>query len=156
MALNKNLLRVAGVGLPVAVLALGAWLMFAAGPPQPGDPGDPAQVARGKTIYAQQCASCHGTGLGGQPNWRKRKPDGRFPAPPHDESGHTWHHPDDQLFAVTKFGTAAFAGPGYRTDMKGFGDVLSDDEIWAVLAYIKSTWPEEIRRRQAAISGRHP
>jgi mono/diheme cytochrome c family protein len=27
-------------------------------------------------------------------------------------------------------------------------NVLTDEEIWAVLAYIKSSWPEELLRRQ--------
>ncbi len=61
---------------------------------------------------------------GGQPNWRSRKPDGRLPAPPHDETGHTWHHPDAILFSITRDGTAAHAPAGYLTDMPGFGDVL--------------------------------
>jgi mono/diheme cytochrome c family protein len=32
--------------------------------------------------------------------------------------------------------------------MPGFGGALADDEILAVIAYIKSTWPDEIRRAQ--------
>jgi len=111
------------------------------------DPDNAAQVARGRIVYADQCAACHGANLEGQPDWRQRRPDGKLPAPPHDVSGHTWHHPDDQLFLVTKQGTQAVAGPGYKTDMRGFGDVLSDADIWAVLAYIKSSWPPEIRAR---------
>ena len=67
-------------------------------------------VALGKEVYANQCASCHGADLEGQPNWRQRRADGRLPAPPHDESGHTWHHPDQQLFELTKYGPAAFVG----------------------------------------------
>ena len=106
----------------------------------------------GKTIYAEQCASCHGVNLEGQPNWRERKDDGRMPAPPHDASGHTWHHPDDVLFDVTKEGFAEYAPPGYQTDMPAFGDMLTDEEIRAVLAYIKSRWPKEIRTRQNAMS----
>lgn len=111
------------------------------------DPGDAKQVAQGKQVYADHCAACHGAGLEGQPNWRERRPDGKLPAPPHDASGHTWHHPDAQLFDITKRGTAAIAGPGYLTDMREFGSLLSDAEIWAALAYIKSTWPPEIRAR---------
>jgi len=38
--------------------------------------------------------------------------------------------------------------------MPGFGDKLSDQEIWAVLAFIKSTWPAEIRARQESINRR--
>ena len=70
-----------------------------------------------------------------------------MPAPPHDETGHIWHHPDQHLFDVTKSGVGALL-PGYETDMPAFADTLSDEEIWAVLAYIKSTWPPEIQLRQ--------
>lgn len=103
-------------------------------------------LARGQTLYAQHCASCHGADLTGQPNWRERKPDGRLPAPPHDASGHTWHHPMDMLFDMTKHGLVPPLAPeGYQSDMPGFGSVLSDDEIRDVLAYIESTWPEQVR-----------
>jgi mono/diheme cytochrome c family protein len=114
----------------------------------------PAQLALGRTLYDENCAACHGTELEGQANWRQRKPDGLLPAPPHDQSGHTWHHPDGQLFEITKRGTAALVGSDYRTAMGPFGAVLSDDEIRAVLDYIKSRWPENIRARQAGITER--
>jgi mono/diheme cytochrome c family protein len=104
------------------------------------DPRDAQQVALGAKVYAQHCASCHGAKLEGQPEWRRRLPNGRMPAPPHDESGHTWHHPDDMLFDITKHGIAPYAPPGYQSDMPAFAGVLSDDEIWAVLAFIKSHW----------------
>jgi mono/diheme cytochrome c family protein len=111
------------------------------------DAGDPALVALGSRVYAAQCARCHGAELEGQANWRERLPNGRLPAPPHDASGHTWHHPDRQLFEITKEGLASLV-PGYATDMPAYKGTLSDREIWAVLAYIKSTWPAEIRARQ--------
>ena len=95
----------------------------------------------GQKIYAQHCAACHGAKLEGQPNWRSRMPNDRMPAPPHDESGHTWHHPDGVLFGITKNGLVPpYAPPGYQSDMPPFAGKLSDDEIWAVLAYIKSHW----------------
>ncbi len=121
--------------------------------PAAGTP-DPAQLALGRGLYGETCAACHGAELEGQPNWRQRDPDGLLPAPPHDETGHTWHHPDAQLFEITKWGTAALVGSDYQTAMDPFGEVLSDDEIRAVLAYIKSRWPENIRARQAEISAR--
>src|SRR6185312_5919400 len=111
---------------------------------QPGsrvDTRDDAKVALGAKVYAQHCAACHGAKLEGQPNWRERLPNGRLPAPPHDESGHTWHHADRVLFAITKNGLVPpYATPGYESDMPAFGAKLSDDEIWAVLAFIKSHW----------------
>lgn len=114
------------------------------------DHEDPEQVARGADVYVRHCASCHGAKLEGQPNWRTRKPDGRLPAPPHDVTGHTWHHPDAILFSITKNGTAAHAPAGYLTDMPGFGAVLSDEEIWSVLAFIQSHWPTHILARRKA------
>jgi mono/diheme cytochrome c family protein len=115
------------------------------------DPNDPSLVARGKAVYAEQCASCHGANLEGQPNWRRRLPNGRLPAPPHDATGHTWHHSDAHLFAMTKNGTAALV-PGYETDMPAYKDKLDDADIWAVLSFIASTWPGEIRARQQRLN----
>ncbi|MDP3340469.1 MAG: cytochrome c [Frigidibacter sp.] len=109
-------------------------------------------LSRGAAVYAEACASCHGGMLEGQPDWRSPGPDGRLPAPPHDKTGHTWHHPDDVLFRIVKEGTAAVVGGGYESDMPGFGGDLSDAEIRAVLAYIKSTWPERERSYQERVS----
>ena len=113
------------------------------------DASDPELVARGSAVYAESCASCHGVSLEGQPNWRERKADGTLPAPPHDETGHTWHHSDAQLFEMTKWGTEVVAGGDYKSDMRGFADELDDADIWAVLAYIKSQWPADIQAAQA-------
>lgn len=102
---------------------------------------DPAQIALGQKLYAQHCAACHGARLEGQPDWRRRLSSGRMPAPPHDESGHTWHHPDAVLFGITKNGLVPPYAPGdYQSDMPAFGGKLSDEEIRAVLAYIESHW----------------
>jgi mono/diheme cytochrome c family protein len=137
-----------------ALLAVAAAALWLAGGPEGGraDPNDPAQVALGRIAYETHCASCHGRELEGQPRWRERLANGRLPAPPHDASGHSWHHPDRVLFEITRDGIAAHAPKGYESDMPGFGRVLSDAEIWAVLAYIKSRWPQEIRERQARLS----
>lgn len=139
-----------GLVLGTAVAVAGFFLFD--GRKAGADPNDLAQVAQGQAVYAEQCASCHGVRLEGQSDWQARKPNGRLPAPPHNASGHTWHHPDADLFKITKHGVAAFAPPGYESDMPAFGGVLGDAEIWAVLAYIKSSWPEEIRRRHAALN----
>ena len=131
-----------------------SWLMASSDRSQP-DPNDPSFVARGKVVYVEQCASCHGANLEGQPNWRERLPNGRLPAPPHDRTGHTWHHSDRQLFEMTKNGTAGLM-PGYETDMPAYKDVLSDADIWAVLSFIKSMWPADIRERQQRMNQRNP
>ena len=101
---------------------------------------DGQQLALGEKLYAENCASCHGARLEGQAQWQRRLSNGRMPAPPHDESGHTWHHSDDVLFGITKYGLARYAPPGYESDMPAFAGKLSDSEIRAVLAFIKSHW----------------
>src|SRR5581483_743826 len=133
----------AGSGLiVVAVVAAGVlWHEYGALSPR-ADADNPRLVALGKSVYHDHCASCHGANLEGQPNWKERLPTGRLPAPPHDATGHTWHHSDRLLFDITMNGTAAVVGAGYESDMRGFGPILSDDEIRAVLAFIKSSWPE--------------
>ncbi|WP_299948826.1 cytochrome c [uncultured Ruegeria sp.] len=108
-------------------------------------PDDAEFVAIGQDIYADQCAACHGENLEGQPNWRKRGEDGLLPAPPHDTTGHTWHHDDETLFTLTKFGLAGLMENAPPTGMPVYEGVLSDDEIIAVLSYIKSTWPNDLR-----------
>jgi len=114
---------------------------------------DPQVLRVGERIYAQQCAVCHGAKGEGQPRWRDRGPDGLLPAPPHDASGHTWHHPDAQLFAITQQGLARLINqPDYRTAMPIYGGVLSDGEIVAVLSWIKAQWPPEIQRRHDEIN----
>ena len=146
-----------GVGLAFVIGVAGwAWTYLApTDGPTRADPLDAAQVARGRDIYQEACASCHGKNLEGQENWRSPLPSGGLPAPPHDESGHTWHHPDEILFRITKFGGAAEAPAGFKSNMPGFADTLTDRDIDRVLAYIKSRWPEAIRLRQAEIDRRY-
>lgn len=139
----------------VAVAAAGVIAVLVAINPFSGGPSarllrpdDAKLVALGQKVYATQCAACHGQRLEGQPNWRQRGADGRLPAPPHDASGHTWHHPDDVLFRITKYGVVKAADlKNYDSAMPAFEGRLSDDEIVAVLSWIKSQWPPEIRAR---------
>jgi mono/diheme cytochrome c family protein len=121
-------------------------IAYGCGEPAP----DPAQLVLGLKLYAQHCAACHGANLEGQPTWQTRLPNGRFPAPPHDASGHTWHHPDEVLFGIAKHGMVPpYAPAGYESDMPAFGGTLSDDEIRAVLAYIAASWPAEVKKIRA-------
>ena len=138
---------VGGIMTAVLIIAGSNSTLIANDEPTKPDPNDPTLVARGKVVYSERCASCHGANLEGQPNWRQRLPNGRLPAPPHDVTGHTWHHSDRQLFDMVKNGTAAIM-PGYETDMPAYKDTLSDADIWAVLSFIESTWPPNIHERQ--------
>ncbi len=143
-----------GVGAALVALAVAAYVLLSqrTAPAKLLDPGNRQLVQRGAEVYAAQCASCHGAELEGQPDWRQRRANGRLPAPPHDESGHTHHHPDELLMRLTKHGPAAVAGDSYESDMPAYAGILSDADIRAVLSYIKSTWPPEVRRRHDALN----
>ncbi|OBY27806.1 c-type cytochrome [Leisingera sp. JC1] len=112
----------------------------------------PEQVEAGGVLYADNCASCHGGDLQGEPDWQMRDSEGYLPAPPLDGSGHAWHHPDEQLLEVVREGVEAIAGGGYKSRMEGFGSVLSDAEMRQVLAYVKSRWPAEVVARHNQIN----
>ncbi|KGJ03361.1 Cytochrome c, mono-and diheme variants [Paracoccus halophilus] len=148
--MNRGLLGRAVAGMAaIALIAAGARLVWTSAPGELRLRADDARVvAQGREIYAAQCAACHGADLAGQPDWKRPLPDGRLPAPPHDENGHTWHHDSQLLFDLTKFGIGAMIDdPDYLTDMPVYDGLLSDDQIVAVLSYIKSTWPAGIRAR---------
>jgi len=145
MRRSQLLLAAAAIGAVVLVVAISSLA------PKPADTGllkpDDVQVtALGRQVYATHCAACHGAKLEGQPDWRQRDAQGRLPAPPHDASGHTWHHPDETLVRITKFGVAKAANlASYESSMPAYEGVLSDAEIVAALSWIKSQWPASIR-----------
>lgn len=152
--MRKSTSLLLGAAAVVAAIAAG-WMFWPSASGGHADANDARQVALGATVYRDNCASCHGANLEGQPDWKSRNPNGRFPAPPHDETGHTWHHPDETLFTITKQGLKPPLAPaGYESDMPAFGPVLTDEQIWAVLAFIKSRWPEKIRTRQESFNER--
>ncbi|PHS78264.1 MAG: cytochrome C [Rhodospirillaceae bacterium] len=119
---------------------------------QTADATNNAAVAAGGKLYLNNCASCHGEDLKGEPDWRVAKADGTLPAPPHDDSGHTWHHPDTLLFNYTKGGGTSIAPEGFKSNMPAYKDILSDSEIWATLSYIKSRWSIQSQARQARMN----
>jgi mono/diheme cytochrome c family protein len=142
----------AATAAAVVAIAVGAGAVWWFARPPRIDPSDASQVAAGKALYRTHCASCHGANLEGKADWRTRLPTGRLPAPPHDASGHTWHHPDAVLLQIVREGPQFYASLGVQTDMPAFGALLSDGDMAAVIAYIKSTWPAEIQARQVQMS----
>jgi mono/diheme cytochrome c family protein len=145
MKMSRQLMVRGGSLVGVMVIALGS-IFWWQSQRLKADPNDATLVAHGREVYAATCANCHGVQLEGQPDWKRTLPSGRLPAPPHDPSGHTWHHPDEVLFHVTMAGTT------HESDMPAFKDVLSERDVWAVLAFIKSTWPEDIRQKQPKLT----
>lgn len=116
------------------------------------DHANPAQVALGHSLYDQHCAFCHGPDLAGKPGWEGDYPTGGRPPLPLDGSGAIDRLGDRDLFDVTKFGGQPFSPPEYRNAMPGFEGRLSDADIWAVLAFVKSRWPEAVRERQKELA----
>ena len=114
-----------------------------------------SEAGRGATVYAANCAGCHGQKLEGQADWHHLNVAGRLPAPPLDGTGHGWRHSNAELFHMVKFSVLDQAGPGYRTDMPAFDGRLTDDDIRAVLAYIHAQWPSGIQAAQAFLNPDH-
>jgi len=119
-------------------------LLLSDGPGRSTEASTDDVVAQGQQTYTAYCASCHGVNLEGQPDWQQANPDGSLRAPPHDETGHTWHHGDAALIESIKSGGARLAANGGQSAMPAYDEILTDPEISAVLAYIRSTWPDDI------------
>lgn len=147
-------------GLLLFLVVGGAWLAACRPADRGGTPAlvapNPAVVTLGEAVYAAQCASCHGAALEGEADWKAQNEDGSFRAPPHDASGHTWHHGDETLMEAIRLGGARFDGVsiGGTSNMPAFAEVLSEEEMVAVLAFIKSTWPADLRGFQAEATAR--
>lgn len=141
-----------------AALGTTVYLWWPTGPVEAGllRPDDAQTVRLGESLYREHCAACHGINLEGETSeWQVRDADGYLPAPPHDETGHTWHHADQLLFAMTKYGIAEAANlPDYQTRMPPYDGILEDEEIVAILSYIKAAWPPHVRQYQDDINRR--
>ena len=116
-------------------------------------------LSSGQILYTNNCASCHGIKLEGQPNWRSPNAIGVLPAPPHDAKGHTWHHDNALLFNYTKLGgagaLAAMDIADFNSGMPSFDGIIPDEEIWDIIAFIRSTWPERERKFQKNLNPTH-
>lgn len=146
-----------------AGLVIAAVVLFALGTDLPGLGGDDSSGSDGVSdaelgvqVYNTRCAACHGPSGEGQRNWQQRGPTGVLPPPPHDSTGHTWHHADGLLFRIVAEGGVVYAGPETLTGMPGFREQLSDDEIRAVIRYLKGFWGPEERSFQAEVSAADP
>ena len=138
----------AGYLVLAAILAVAGVLVYTSFERQQHE----AETSVGAAIYVENCASCHGADLKGEADWQTPNSDGTLPAPPHDEDGHTWHHSDRLLVNYITLGGARTLAQdgvvGFKSGMPAFEGILSDAEIDAVLDFIKSRWPEEIRKIQ--------
>jgi len=100
---------------------------------------DMETVMRGAKLYREHCASCHGGLAQGHPRWQEPDASGRYPPPPLNGSGHTWHHPTGVLKRTIREGTLSMGGK-----MPAWGGKLSEAEIEAIIDWFQSHWPDEI------------
>ena len=106
------------------------WISF-----EGSDLAYPDRIAAGSALYADYCESCHGAGgIGESPEDPAAQDEFGFKAPALNDDMHAWHHSDAGLRATINEGSP-------RNDrMAAWQDVLSDNEIDAIIAYVKSTW----------------
>lgn len=153
--------EISAVGLGLAIAAM---ILLTFGVSLPGFERDTlalgwsgtSEAELGANVYRTNCAACHGPSGEGQPNWQQRGPNGVLPAPPHDSTGHTWHHADGLLYRIIRDGGAQFAGPTTPSGMPAFGELLSDEETRAVIVHLKSRWGDEERAFQSQVSEADP
>ena len=110
---------------------------------------DEATVRMGHQLYLQHCAECHGEHAQGAPNWQKPGPDGKYPAPPLNGTGHAWHHPMPALRQTIAFGTKRVGG-----SMPAWKDELSGEQINAIISWFQSQWPAELYQAWQEMSAR--
>ena len=108
-------------------------------------------ILKGKKLYNQYCASCHQVNLSGAKNWKGFDEDGHRKAPPLNGTGHTWHHSDELLHKIIKYGFAKLI-KDYQGKMMGFGENINDEGIDNILSYIKSYWKDDIYEYQLELS----
>ncbi len=100
-----------------------------------------ASIAEGAALYPVHCAGCHGSaGHGDGPA------SSDLPVPPADLTAeHLWAHADGELFWWLSHGIEA---PNGGLAMPGFAGVLSEDQLWALIDWIRannagSAWAAE-------------
>jgi len=96
----------------------------------------------GLTVFAENCAICHGNKAQETVDWKTRTESGHYPPPPLNGTAHAWHHALPVLQTVIREG-----GKPYGGVMPAWEGILSDDEITAVIAAFQSYWSDEVYER---------
>lgn len=109
-------------------LTIGSFFLFAS-PPASRAAGD---AGKGKVSYEKLCAPCHGnSGKGDGPAAAQ------LPVRPRDHTDKKYmdHLTDQHIFEVVKNGGASVQKSPL---MPPFGMTLKDDQIWDVVAYVRT------------------
>ena len=79
------------------------------------------EIELGRSVYAANCAACHGANGEAETDRQLPREDATVGAPPHDSTGHTWHHPDGQSYKIVTRGGKLFDSPTFKSRMPAFG-----------------------------------
>ena len=139
MSLNRLLLAAAGAAVLVSGAVQAQVARF----------DDQQVIARGKRVYDANCVACHGVDAQGTvEDWHVPDAQGRYPPPPLNGTAHTWHHPIQALAHVIREGTLGQGG-----SMPAWKDELTDEEVFSVIMYLSSLWPEDLYQAWAGLHG---
>jgi mono/diheme cytochrome c family protein len=140
-ALRGILILVAMAAAAVAVAGAKSGKEAKAPPARP--PADSAAVAAGAKVYAANCALCHGPrGHGDGPGAVALNPKPRNFTDPKQYRTKT----DEEMFAVIQKGGAAAK---LSAAMPVWGTTLKKEQIWQVIAYIR-TLPAAAEKEKSA------
>ena len=96
--------------------------------------------------------ACHGKDLKGPANLK----DFSGLKPPRlDGAGHSAHHADHAMFEKVRNGSRDKSGKRIDNGMPPFKEILTDDQIWSALTYLKSRWPMAVRMKQSKMTPGH-
>ncbi len=136
-----------------SLISIALLLLVACAACTPVDPGstvkgvryDSEQITQGRVYYEETCAKCHGISGEGMFPEAPLEPDasGRYGAPPHNSTGHTWHHTDELLLRYVLEG--GFADLSNFYPMPRWDDLYDREKAALIIAYIKTMWTDEQR-----------
>lgn len=127
------------------LVLIALFLTACAGSPEPQISQE--TLEKGARLYMTNCQSCHGDARG----------EGRVLfVPSHGPDGHTWRHSDRNLADIIMNGSDAVHEmmrqminvPEDRPRMPAWRDILSQEDVRAIITHIKTFWTEEQRRFQ--------
>ena len=99
---------------------------------------DRKKIDAGFIIYIANCQKCHGVNGIGAKDWRTPEADGKYPPPPLNGTGHTWHHPRPLLEKIILEGTEP------KGNMPGWADKLSNEDVDNIITWFQSTWQPQV------------